>query len=29
MLLASAASVEWAGAGLWVYSLPLLAVLSR
>ncbi|NNA56438.1 DMT family transporter [Pseudomonas koreensis] len=28
MLLASAASVEWAGAGLWVYSLPLLAVLS-
>lgn len=29
MLLASAASVEWGGAGLWVYSLPLLAVLSR
>ncbi|MHC3822364.1 MULTISPECIES: DMT family transporter [Pseudomonas] len=28
MLLASAASVEWAGAGLWAYSLPLLAVLS-
>lgn len=28
MLLASAASVEWASAALWVYSLPLLAVLS-
>lgn len=28
MLLASAASVEWAGAGLWAYCLPLLAVLS-
>jgi drug/metabolite transporter (DMT)-like permease len=28
MLLASAASVEWAGAGLWTYCLPLLAVLS-
>lgn len=28
MLLSSAASVEWAGAGLWAYSLPLLAVLS-
>ncbi|MHA3737748.1 DMT family transporter [Pseudomonas sp. Eth.TT006] len=28
MLLASAASVEWASAGLWIYSLPLLAVLS-
>ncbi|MGU9850657.1 DMT family transporter [Pseudomonas koreensis] len=28
MLLASAASVEWANATLWVYSLPLLAVLS-
>jgi drug/metabolite transporter (DMT)-like permease len=28
MLLASAASVEWASAGLWAYCLPLLAVLS-
>src|SRR5471032_1531350 len=28
MLIASAASVEWASAGLWVYSLPLFAVLS-
>jgi drug/metabolite transporter (DMT)-like permease len=28
MLLASAASVEWGGAGLWIYSLPFLAVLS-
>lgn len=28
MLIASAASIEWASAGLWVYSLPLCAVLS-